>query len=1556
MAETNENVTVKLSESKTVSLHGGNFNVISYEKQNHDLVINLESGHALIIEDFFQPLRFDFLLATDNDGQLKLQIGDETINPADFINAVFNTLASTVSEINIDEFNLESITLRLDDIEKPDFLHVFSRELNSETLTNILAVVNNSENELIIILTENTLNSPPTATDNFVTISEDSPVITGNFLTDGIPDSDPDGDPLTPSIIGPAPPGIVTFFPNGDFEYLAQNVQTLGPMETRDDQFTYQIDDGRGGTDTATVTITIQGQDDPVEAVDDPFTLLQGTTFTGNVLTNDTIIDGAPATNIVRMVTFAGQMVPFGTPFLLGNGTLTINTDGSFTYEAPTNVNATVSDSFTYFIEDSNGDTANAVLNFNTFNFSPSAVEILINESDQPDTVTVDNNPGFPTEFFESGQRPFKASLDGTFAPIFMAMPSVLFASLFNDIITGDAGNNSLDGFAGDDVIIGDFKQSGITIDENTTMPVSFTITADNDLVGGDGSDKVVGNVGIFDTVVTTPDDVTEFPQENLNRINDKSISEQFTVLINSDGVNSTADNLLIDNGLITTDMNKFFGNVELFNHTVVSGDGVAAPSNTVFFAAFGSTFTNNVLADASIELNMSKIAFGNDDFSSTHGTDMMFGDVGEFNTALVAGDNALSTSFQIFSAMGTFDFQTRAINISHVADASIENNVDIVFGNDIDLNSLFGQDTFVGDVGTFRTQLTGSSGARLQRVTLQQTDFLIGPQNLTTTQQTVTNIEQKIDLSISNNETVTTGSEIGIGTLFEADNSYGDMDKFTIDLQGGMLLANDGVTSSVQNYNPFEQPLFGGRADINQMLDASLTNNSTYNFGMDTFNNGEGNDHVAGDVGTLNLNLIGTSDVTTGGIIAFGRSFVDSSVDGSATDSSTFNFGDDTSIDLGADDDVAAGDVKMLALNLTGGSNAITGSVSQYVTELIEIRDQPSDPTPNFDVSKSLHVVTENNYTNLRPEVHKVTNKVDVSSSFTGAANFGNDGASDFLGGSGNDIISGDVESFTVTLRGGSNLQTGSVRQAPSIQKTIVGGGAQNNQATNTSSNRETVSSVLAQAEIDQSQFNFGSEINLSGGLGDDNLFGDVMTMNFDLRGGSNVKINSLQYSFPIARGFRSTSNIAIDSIAMTNTITSLANGSAKVTNSDFNFADDTINGGLGSDKIVGDVSTLDFLLQAGANVAAAIGFFGGEVNSFNTLAHIVNGMHFADGTAHLRDSNFNFGNDTLQGDTKLGMNPDFEIDTIFGDVEKISLNLTGGTANEGNSFTSQSSSLDFTLQQIADARAYLENVNFNLGNDNISDLFGNNNKLYGDMHEFSVGLTDGVGTGPGVGSADAELNNVALNSGDDSISGGINSDMMAGDTLVFSATVNGVMSPNSLDALNTLRAEGLVVNWGDDMLTGGMGADEAIFALDDPMANGKVAMQGVDIFTDFEIGIDKLVFGNMQEINAIGAIDARDLDTTTVFMDAPGAGGGGGALAMIFYDHTLLAPPAAITGDGNISGAGSSAALVTAINNNAATQGAVILEGFSTAAIPDFLFLELNGSLTVHSDMSFL
>jgi VCBS repeat-containing protein len=142
---------------------------------------------------------------------------------------------------------------------------------------------------------------------------------------------------------------------NGAYQYIVDNANPLVQAlrlsgQTLTDRFDYVLTDLAGATDTATLTVTIQGANDTPVGVDDAGTAIEaggvlngtpGSDATGSVLGNDTDVD-TPANGETKTVTGIRAVaesdpgvfnpVAVGTQIAGLYGTLTINPDGTYRY------------------------------------------------------------------------------------------------------------------------------------------------------------------------------------------------------------------------------------------------------------------------------------------------------------------------------------------------------------------------------------------------------------------------------------------------------------------------------------------------------------------------------------------------------------------------------------------------------------------------------------------------------------------------------------------------------------------------------------------------------------------------------------------------------------------------------------------------------------------------------------------------------------------------------------------------------------------------------------------------------------------------------------------------------------------------------------------------------------------------------------------------------------------------------------------------------------------------------------------------------------------------
>jgi hypothetical protein len=204
-----------------------------------------------------------------------------------------------------------------------------------------------------VTVTVTAINHPPVASDDSLITAEGSAGDVSVLAND----TDPDGDPL--AVTSPTPAadhgtvacttaGVCTYTPAANYN---------GP-----DGFDYGISDGRGGTATGHVSVTITAAVEPTAplAHDDLLTTSEDTAGDVSVLTNDTDPNGDVLT------------VTSTEPFA-GHGTVACTAAGACTYTPAANYNGP--DSFEYGISDGNGGTAtgHVTVTVNSVNDSPTA-------------------------------------------------------------------------------------------------------------------------------------------------------------------------------------------------------------------------------------------------------------------------------------------------------------------------------------------------------------------------------------------------------------------------------------------------------------------------------------------------------------------------------------------------------------------------------------------------------------------------------------------------------------------------------------------------------------------------------------------------------------------------------------------------------------------------------------------------------------------------------------------------------------------------------------------------------------------------------------------------------------------------------------------------------------------------------------------------------------------------------------------------------------------------------------------------------------------------------
>ncbi len=179
-------------------------------------------------------------------------------------------------------------------------------------------------------------NRAPVAVDDVATAVEDTPFNSAVRLLAN--DTDADGDTLTAvaGTFATARGGSVTIQTDGSYVY------TPPANFSGTDSFSYTVSDGKGATDTGTVTLTVTAVNDAPTAGADTASTAEDTPVVINVLANDSDVEGGALT-----VTGANA----------ANGTVAIDlVTGALTYTPNANFNG--SDTITYTVSDGNGGTS----------------------------------------------------------------------------------------------------------------------------------------------------------------------------------------------------------------------------------------------------------------------------------------------------------------------------------------------------------------------------------------------------------------------------------------------------------------------------------------------------------------------------------------------------------------------------------------------------------------------------------------------------------------------------------------------------------------------------------------------------------------------------------------------------------------------------------------------------------------------------------------------------------------------------------------------------------------------------------------------------------------------------------------------------------------------------------------------------------------------------------------------------------------------------------------------------------------------------------------------
>ena len=229
--------------------------------------------------------------------------------------------------------------------------------VGTETFTYTISDGNGGSDSatVTITVTDNPTNDTPTANADSETVVEDSGTTAIDVLDN---DTDPDtGDTLIISAVGVTDNDGTAVSNAGQIDY------TPAPNFVGTETFTYTLSDGNGGSDIATVTITVTESpinDNPI-ANDDSRSITEDSGLIQiDVLANDNDPDMANTLSIVAVGA-------------TDNGGTAVENSGQIDYTPALNFVGT--ETFTYTISDSNGgsDTATVSINVGGSNDPPQA-------------------------------------------------------------------------------------------------------------------------------------------------------------------------------------------------------------------------------------------------------------------------------------------------------------------------------------------------------------------------------------------------------------------------------------------------------------------------------------------------------------------------------------------------------------------------------------------------------------------------------------------------------------------------------------------------------------------------------------------------------------------------------------------------------------------------------------------------------------------------------------------------------------------------------------------------------------------------------------------------------------------------------------------------------------------------------------------------------------------------------------------------------------------------------------------------------------------------------
>ncbi len=323
-----------------------------------------------------------------------------------------------------------------------DGKYTYTPNANYVGTDNFTIHISDGQNSITVTvsITVTPVNDVPAGSGDTRSTSEDTPV------NGSVTGTDTDGDQLTFSTSMQPNHGSVTVNPNGTYTY------TPNPDYNGPDSFIILVSDGKGGTVTVNVEITVTPVNDAPTGTGDNKTTPEDTPVSGAV--NGADVDG-------DALTFTKASEPV-------NGSVTVATDGKYTYTP--NANYVGTDNFTIHISDGqNSITVTVSITVTPVNDVPAGSGDTRSTSE--DTPVNGSVTGTDTD---GDQLTFSTSMQPNHGSV-TVNPNGTYT------YTPNPDYNGPDSFT---ILVSDGKGG------TTTIPVNITVTPGNDAPAGKGDSQ----------------------------------------------------------------------------------------------------------------------------------------------------------------------------------------------------------------------------------------------------------------------------------------------------------------------------------------------------------------------------------------------------------------------------------------------------------------------------------------------------------------------------------------------------------------------------------------------------------------------------------------------------------------------------------------------------------------------------------------------------------------------------------------------------------------------------------------------------------------------------------------------------------------------------------------------------------------------------------------------------------------------------------------------------------------------------------------------------------